>query len=141
MALEHDTEFLAIFKGEPHQALLLARLVELMERRIAAFTHRVLNARDEAEGNASEAKNDKDVAEHTLKQREEQIDELQARLDREFALSERLKAQVAGLKGEVAALDASNKSIAPFVLLLCSQAPKLPEEVERAKAYLRTAFS
>jgi hypothetical protein len=143
MALENDPEFLAIFTGNPHQALVFARFSEFMERRIGAFIGRVLSARDEAEGQASEAKSDKDVALRTLKQREEHIDELQARLDREFALSERLKAQIAGLKGEVASLDASNKAIAPFVLLLCSQAPYpcTPDEVARAKAYLRTVFS
>jgi hypothetical protein len=141
MALENDPEFLSIFKGEPHQALLLARLVEFLERRIGGFIQRVLDAKGEAEVRESDAKDERAVALRTLKQREEQIDELQARLDREFALSERLKAQIVGLKGEVAALDASNKAIAPFVLLLCSQAPCKPEEVARAKAYLRTAFS
>jgi galactokinase/mevalonate kinase-like predicted kinase len=141
MAFENDPEFLAIFKGEPHQALLLARLAELMERRIGKFVQRVLDAKDDAELKMTDAQNDKDVAQRTLKQREEHITELQARLDREFALSERLKAQVAGLKGEVASLDASNKAIAPFVLCVCSKLPKPPEEVERAKSYLRTAFS
>lgn len=141
MALENDPEFLAIFHGQPHQALLLARLVELMEKRIGGFIQRVLDAKGEAEVQMTDAQSDRDVAERKLKESHAHSEELQARLDREFALSERLKAQVAGLKGEVAALDASNKALLPYIRVLCSDGPSTPEQRERAKAYLRTAFS
>jgi hypothetical protein len=141
MALENDPERQAIFKGEPHQLLLLARFAEFMEKRIAAFTHRVLNARDESELKMTDAKDNLTITLQALTQREKDIEELQARLDREFALSERLKAQIVGLKGEIAAIDAANKGLYPNIRILCSDVPSTPEQRERAKSYLRAMFS
>ena len=141
MALENDTEFLALFRGEPHQALLLARFAEFMEQRMGAFIRRVLNAKGEAEVQGADAKDNLTITLQALTQREKDIEELQARLDREFALSERLKAQIVGLKGEIAALDAANKGLYPNIRILCSDAPSTPEQRERAKSYLRAMFS
>jgi predicted RNase H-like nuclease (RuvC/YqgF family) len=79
--------------------------------------------------------------EETLKQRETHIAELQARLDREYALSERLKAQVAGLKSEISCMDTANCAVATHVMRVCCADRCSDEEREQSKAYLRVAFS
>lgn len=79
--------------------------------------------------------------EEILKQRETHIAELQARLDREYALSERLKAQVVGLKSEISCLDASNRAVAVHIMRVCCTDRCSNEEREQSKAYLRVAFS